>query len=90
MIATSYEKTWVTVAAYGAATVGSYARVLRGKHFPTDVVVGAVIGTAVGRSVVTFNRRLRSGEKEPESAGARLTLLPVLGGTFGASASLDF
>ena len=48
MIAASYEKTWVTVAAYGAAT-------------------------------------------EPESAGARLTLLPVLGGgTFGASASLDF
>ena len=90
-IATSYDQLWVKVAAYGAAMVGSYARVRRGKHFPTDVVVGAVIGTAVGRSVVHFNRRLRSREKEPESAGARLTLLPLLGGgTFGVSASLDF
>jgi PAP2 superfamily len=91
VIATSYDNPWVTVAAYGAATVGSYARVRRGKHFPSDVVVGAVIGTAVGRSVVHFNRRLRSGEKEPESAGARLMLLPLLGdGMLGASASLEF
>ncbi len=91
VIATSYDQLWVKVAAYGAATVGSYARVRRGKHFPTDVVVGAVVGTAVGRSVVHFNRKLRSGEKEPESAGASLTLLPRLGsGSFGASATLDF
>ena len=91
VIATSYDQLWVGVAAYGAATVGSYARVRRGKHFPTDVVVGAVIGTAVGRSVVHFNRKLRSGEKEPEGAGTRLTLLPLLGdGTLGVSATLDF
>lgn len=91
VIATSYDQLWVKVAVYGAAAVGSYARVRRGKHFPSDVVVGAVIGTAVGRSVVHFNRRLRSGEKEPESAGARLTLLPLLGDAMlGASASLDF
>ncbi|HEX9140923.1 MAG TPA: phosphatase PAP2 family protein [Gaiellaceae bacterium] len=91
VIATSYDKTWLTVAAYGAATVGAYERVRRGKHFPTDVVVGAAIGTVVGRSVVHFNQRLRSGEKEPESAGARLTFLPVVGGgTYGVSASLEF
>lgn len=54
-------------------------------------MAGAVIGTAVGRSVVNFNRKLRSGKKEPEGAPARLTLLPLLGnGTYGASASLDF
>ena len=91
VIATSYDQLWMKAAAYGAATVGAYERVRRGKHFPTDVVVGAAIGTFVGRSVVHFNRRLRSGESEPESAPARLTLLPILGsGTFGASASLDF
>lgn len=91
VIATSYDQLWVKAVAYGAATVGAYARVRRGKHFPTDVVVGAVIGTAVGRSVVQFNRNLRSGEKEPESAAARLTLLPLLGdGMLGASARLDF
>ncbi len=91
VIATSYDQVWVKVAAYGAAAVTAYVRVQRGKHFPTDVVVGAVIGTAVGRSVVHFNRRLRSGEPEPESAGARLTIVPLVsGGAFGISASLDF
>ena len=91
VIATSYDQLWVKATAYGAATVASYVRVRRGKHFPTDVVVGAVIGTVVGRSVVHFNRRLRSGEKEPERAGARLAVLPLLGGgTYGVSASLEF
>ena len=69
MIATSYDQLWVKVAAYGAASVGAYARVRRGKHFLTDVVAGAAIGTLVGRSVVHLNNRLRSGEKEPEKHG---------------------
>ena len=91
VIATSYDSFWVKATAYGAATMTAWARVRRGKHFPTDVVAGALIGTAVGRSVVHFNRRLRSGEKEPESAGARLTILPVVsGGTYGVVATLDF
>ena len=62
VIATSYDQFWVKAAAYGAATMTAWARVRRGKHFPTDVVAGAAIGTLVGHSVVTFNRRLRSGE----------------------------
>ena len=91
VIATSYDQLWVKLTAYGAASMTAYARVRRGKHFPTDVVAGAVVGTLVGRSVVRFNRKLRSGEKEPESTGARLVLLPVLGGgTYGVSATLDF
>jgi len=91
VIATSYDQLWVKVAAYGAASVTAYRRVQRGKHFPTDVVVGAVIGTAVGRSVVHFNSKLRSGEKAKESSRARLTILPVLGdGTYGLSATLSF
>lgn len=91
VIATSYDQLWVKATAYGAATVAAYIRVRRGKHFPTDVVAGAVIGTVVGRSVVHFNRKLRSGEREPEDAGARLALSPLLGGgTYGVSASLTF
>ncbi len=91
VIATSYDQLWVKVTAYGAAAVTAYVRVQRGKHFPTDVVVAAAIGTAVGRSVVHFNRKLRSGEAEPESGGAQLTILPILSaGTLGVSASLDF
>jgi hypothetical protein len=54
-------------------------------------VAGAAIGTLVGHSVVHFNRKLRSGEKEPERTGMRLTLVPVVsGGTYGVSATLDF
>jgi membrane-associated phospholipid phosphatase len=91
VIATSYDELWVKASAYGAAAVASYIRVRRGKHFPTDVVAGALIGTAVGRSVVHFNRKLRTGEKEPEDAGARLSVLPLVGdGTYGVSATLEF
>ncbi|MBK8595079.1 MAG: phosphatase PAP2 family protein [Holophagales bacterium] len=91
VIATSYDQLWVKITAYGAATMTAWARVRRGKHFPTDVVAGALIGTVVGRSVVHFNRRLRSGEKEPEVSGARLTFLPVVGeGLYGVSATLEF
>ncbi len=91
VIATSYDQFWVKATAYGAATMTAWQRVRRGKHFPTDVVAGAAIGTLVGHSVVHFNRKLRSGEKEPEATGTRLTLVPVLGGgTFGVSATLDF
>ena len=91
VIAASYDQFWVKAAAYGLATMTAWERVRRGKHFPTDVVAGAAIGTLVGHSVVHFNRRLRSGEREPEITGARLTLLPVVGaGTYGVSATLDF
>ena len=91
VIAASYDSTWVKAAAYGAAAMTAYSRVRRGKHFPTDVVAGAAIGTLVGRSVVRFNRKLRSGEKEPEKTGARLTIVPQAGGgTYGVSATLEF
>jgi membrane-associated phospholipid phosphatase len=91
VIATSYDQLWVKVAAYGTAAVTAYIRVQRGQHFPTDVVAGALIGTAVGQSVVRFNRKLRSGEKEPEPTGVTLTVVPVVGdGSYGLSASLEF
>jgi hypothetical protein len=91
VIATSYDQLWVKLTAYGAASVTAYIRVMRGKHFPTDVVAGALIGTLVGRSVVHFNRKVRSGEMTPERKGARLTVLPVLGaGVYGFSATFDF
>ena len=91
VIATSYDQLWVKVTVYGVATMTAYTRVRLGQHFPTDVVAGALIGTVVGRSVVHFNRKLRSGEKEPEVTGARLAFSPILGGgTYGMTATLDF
>lgn len=91
VIATSYDQLWVQIAAYGAASVTAYSRVWSGQHFPTDVVAGALIGTLVGRSVVHLNTKLRSGEREPEKTGVRLTLLPLVSrDTLGISGTVEF
>ncbi|HEV8268109.1 MAG TPA: phosphatase PAP2 family protein [Thermoanaerobaculia bacterium] len=93
VIASSYDQWWVKVAAYGAGLVSVYERVRRGKHFLSDNVAGAFIGTAIGTSVVRYNRKLRSGEVTGEverpRPGPALTLYPFavegglgLGGTF--------
>lgn len=45
---------------YLAALVGTsvaFERVAAGKHFPSDVIVGALVGTAVGISVPYFHKR---------------------------------
>ncbi|MEO6324732.1 MAG: phosphatase PAP2 family protein [Thermoanaerobaculia bacterium] len=93
VIATSYDQLWVKAVAYTAGAFGAYARLQRGKHFPTDIVAGAIIGTAVGRSVVHLNRKIRSGEFEKATApeGARLTLLPLVDdGAYGIRGTLAF
>lgn len=93
VIATHYDQLWVQVLAYGGATVAGYERLRRGKHFLSDVIAGALIGTAVGRSVVHYNDKLRAGkaETEPEKRGMRLSLFPIVGDrTYGLSATLTF
>lgn len=94
VVATSYDSFWVKAAAYGGATVGAWIRVQRGKHFPSDVLAGAIIGTAVGRSVVHYNRELRTkGEAAIDAEPPRLSLVPVVmpgEGTYGFSARLTF
>lgn len=94
VIATHYDQLWVKAAAYGAGLVGSWARLRRGKHFPSDILAAGIIGTAVGRSVVHYNDRLRSGEIPSdgrEKPGARLMVLPLLDGDhLGLGGTLRF
>lgn len=45
------DKRWVPWAAYGAASLIALSRVSLGRHFPTDVVTGAVLGDSIGRMV---------------------------------------
>jgi membrane-associated phospholipid phosphatase len=94
VIATHYDQFWVKAVAYTAGLAGSWPRLRRGKHFPTDLLAGGIIGTAVGRSVVHYNDKLRSGE--PEAArrreeGVRLTIFPVVQGDgVGLAGTLSF
>ncbi len=48
------------IAAYGIASLVGYSRVNDDAHFASDVLAGALIGTAVGRAVVRINGRERA------------------------------
>jgi len=69
-------KGWVLpTVAYAAATLVAFDRVNDRVHFASDVVAGAVLGTAIGRFIVARHRRAR----EPKPA-ADLDVVPIPGG----------
>jgi len=49
---------WVPWVAYGTATLIGASRVALGRHFPSDVIAGAVIGNSIGRMALTRDGRL--------------------------------
>jgi len=67
------DKKWVPWLSFGLASLVGASRVALGRHFPADVVVGAVLGTSIGHGVVA-----RSREESP-SRRFRGTLVPVTG-----------
>ena len=67
-----HDKKWVPWLSYGMATLVSGARVALGRHYPSDVVVGAVLGTSIGRGVVA-----RSSEREARRVPG--TFAPTVG-----------
>ena len=56
VIAEHYDETWVTCASYGIATLVGIARSYHAAHYASDILAGAMIGTAVGKSVVAHGR----------------------------------
>lgn len=66
-------KRWLV---YGAAVIPpaivGYYRIQAGKHFPSDVIVGAAMGAAAGVLVPYLHRRKRT---------ERLSALPLMGGS---------
>jgi len=74
------EAPWIwTVGIVGATTAG-YLRIAGDKHYLTDVLAGAAVGTAIGIGVP----RLLHGRRDPEG-GPALMLVPLplgLAGTF--------
>jgi len=66
VFAESYrDRKWVPWLSYGMATLISASRLALGRHFPGDVVVGAVLGASIGRGVVA-----RSDEEAPRTKGS--------------------
>jgi len=87
VISAHADNAWVTCAAYGAAGLVGLARVQERSHFVSDVVAGGLIGTFVGRTVVSHNRALRAEGRSK----LVVTFAPaVLDGGYGLSFSARF
>lgn len=65
----------VAVIAYGAAGLVGLSRIYDRAHWASDVVAGAVIGTAASQTVI-FQLRHRSREHTASRTGARLLISP--------------
>lgn len=56
VLASEYRhRRWVPWTAYGTASLISLSRVSLGRHFPSDVIAGAVLGRSLGKAVVRRN-----------------------------------
>jgi membrane-associated phospholipid phosphatase len=75
----AHSEGWVVPAiAYTLATGVAVSRVNDNVHFTSDVIAGAAIGTAIGRSIVVRHRRAaRKGENTP---AAEWAIVPARGG----------
>lgn len=49
-------KTYVWLSSLSAATLVGYLRVASGYHFPTDVIVGALVGSSIGYLIPYFHK----------------------------------
>lgn len=74
VISASSDKVWVSIAAYTVAGLVGFARIYHNEHWTSDVTAGAIIGTVVGRGIVYFNRKLRSGEGK-----VKVAVVPLVG-----------
>jgi membrane-associated phospholipid phosphatase len=62
VIAHEYPRPWVKWLVYGTATAASVTRFSGREHFPSDMVVGSVIGYLIGRHI--FQAHCREGLSE--------------------------
>lgn len=78
VITEHYSSMWVQVPAYGLASMVGYARLNNNRHWPSDVLAGAAIGTFTGKTIVRFNKRHRKVSIQPlvgpNMNGAELSL----------------
>jgi membrane-associated phospholipid phosphatase len=51
-LAMEADNTWVSVAAYSAAGLTGWARIYQDRHWTSDVVAGAILGTVVSHQII--------------------------------------
>ncbi len=83
VFAEHFDNPVVSALAYGLAGAAGITRILDDKHWASDVVLAAAIGTAVGKVVVKLNEKRR--------AGSRVGVVPLLGqGVQGAVLQVEY
>lgn len=81
------DRPWVSGLSYGLASLVGLARVEQRQHFMSDVVAGGLIGTFVGKAVVTHNQALRANARSKVS----MTFTPMVQpGGYGISLAMKF
>lgn len=74
VLACSYDHApWIALPAYLTATAVGVARVVENEHYVSDVVAGAIIGTAIGTLVVRANRGRRGSAWMPERVAVEVS-----------------
>ena len=81
------DRIWVSCLSYGLAGLVGVSRVEQRQHFVSDVVAGGLIGTFVGKSVVSFNQSLRERSQTKVSMSFAPALQP---GGYGFSVAMQF
>lgn len=62
VFAEEYDNPLIDATAYGLASAVAFQRMYDDKHWASDVFAGAVLGTAVGKSVVYLHKNKRFGD----------------------------
>ncbi len=81
------DRPWVSVVSYGLASCVGLARVEQRKHFMSDVVAGGLIGTFIGKSVVSYNQSQRADARSKVTMSFAPMLQP---GGYGLSVAMRF
>ena len=93
VIAGEYPRWYIMVPAYGFAESVSISRILANQHFPSDVVVGQVIGFLTGTYVLNHRALYRPGAKRNFASSLIGSVTPIANprtGSFGASLEVPF
>ncbi|NQV01394.1 MAG: phosphatase PAP2 family protein [Bacteroidia bacterium] len=73
VVATSYKHTiWVPIVCYTLATGAALSRVYDNKHWASDILIGSVVGFAIGKLVVRNEGKLKVLPASPTGPGISL------------------